>query len=80
MLPFCSLALRVISSAVGNRAQQLPVSQLASWFNCTTDDVKVLCTSCGFTVTKDVVSILRSKFTQPQHVRTYSTDMTVSLA
>jgi len=64
-----SLALRVISTAVGNRPQQLPVSRLASWFGCSTADVKVVCTSCGFTVNEDVVSVARPKFQLPQRVR-----------
>jgi len=68
MAQFFSLALRVISCAVGNRAQQLPISQLAAWFGCSTADVTVLCTSCGFTANDDVVSILRPKFQQPQRV------------
>jgi len=61
-----SLALQVISSAVGNRAQQLPISCLASWFGCSVADVKVLCTSCGLTVNEDVVSVSRRLYQQPQ--------------
>lgn len=65
-MQLCSLALKVISCAVGNRAQQLPVSRFSSWFGCSVADVKVLCTSCGFTVNEDVISISRPLFQQPQ--------------
>jgi len=69
LVSFCSLALRVISAAVGNRAQQLPLSQLAGWFACSTADVEVLCSACGFTVNENLVSVARPKFQQPQRVR-----------
>jgi len=75
MMQLCSLALQVISSAVGNWAQQLPVSCLASWNGCSVDDVKVLCTACGFTVNEDVVSVSRRLFQQPQVCSNSSIDL-----
>jgi len=72
MVLFCSLSLTVISSAVGNRAQQLPVSQLASWLGCSTAHVKALCISCGFAVNEETVSISRPQFQQPQQVCKYN--------
>jgi len=66
MMSLRSLALQVVSAAIGNRPQRLSVSRLASWFGCSPTDVNVLCSSCGFTVSEDAVSISRPQFQQPQ--------------